>query len=68
MASTNTDRSKIDLAGVDSGAKILVRTVDGSASTAAAAVAKDKNKNAKMRSALSVIDFVLCRICVDRSL
>jgi len=43
------DKSKIDLAGVVSGAKIFVRPVEppaGSAAAAVAAVTVDKNKNA----------------------
>src|SRR5689334_9346624 len=45
IASTNMDKSKIDLAGVDSGAKIFVRPVDA-AGSAAPAVAVDQNTNA----------------------
>ena len=41
MASTNIDKLKIDFAGVDSGAKILVRRVD---EESAAAVAIERTK------------------------
>jgi hypothetical protein len=50
MASTNIDKRKIDFAGVDSGAKILVITVDP-AGSAAQAAAVDQNKNAKICTA-----------------
>ncbi len=43
MAKTNMDKLKIDLAGVDSGAKIFVR-LEGAFGSVAAAVASDKNR------------------------
>jgi hypothetical protein len=58
----------MDLAGVDSGAKIFVRPVDGSASAAAAAVAMNKNKSVSTKSALNLTEFSLRCICVNRSL
>jgi len=45
MASTNIDKSKIDLAGVDSDEKILVRVVDD---FVAAAAAIEQNRNAEI--------------------
>ncbi len=47
MTSTNTDKLAMVLAGVDSGAKILVRPVEELA-VLAAAVASKKNKNANI--------------------
>ena len=55
-------------AGVDAGAKIFVIPVDGSANAAAAAVAMYKNKSARIKSALNLIEFCLRCICVSRSL
>jgi hypothetical protein len=49
MTSTKIDRSKIDLAGVDSGAKIFGIPADEFAGSAAAtAVAMEQNKKANI--------------------
>src|SRR5262249_19836754 len=66
MASTNMDKSKIDLAGVVSGAKMLVRPVEEG--SAAATLIKHHNKYPMIRSTPKGIDLFLRRICVDRSL
>jgi len=42
------DKSKIDFAGVVSGAKILVRPVDDAADGAAVAIAVNHNRNANV--------------------
>jgi hypothetical protein len=47
MESTNIDKSKIDLAGVVSGAKMFVRPVDEVA-VSAAAVATNQNRSANI--------------------
>jgi hypothetical protein len=46
MASTNIDKSKIDLAGVDSGAKMFEMPVDEELVDLADAGIKDQSKNA----------------------
>src|ERR1700722_17316692 len=61
IASTKIDKSKIDLAGVDSGAKIFVRPVD-EVGVSATAVATQQNTNTRILSAFCVIEFVVRRI------
>ncbi len=57
MASTNMDKSKIDLAGVVSGAKMFVRPVDEAEGAAPAAVAVNQKRSAIIGNAPSVIEF-----------
>ena len=64
ITSTNTDKLNIVLAGVDSGAKILVRPVEEFA-VLAAAVDKKQDKNANICIVLSSIEFLVRRIFVD---
>src|SRR5258706_4160498 len=45
MESTNMDRSKMDLAGVDSGAKMFSRPVEGAAVSAANAADTERNSS-----------------------
>src|SRR5262245_40770845 len=52
MANTNMDKSMIDFAGVDSGAKIFVRPVDDAVGLAAAAVAANPSSNANINEQL----------------
>jgi hypothetical protein len=66
IANTNIDKLKIDFAGVDSGAKILVRPVDEE-SAAAAAVAMQQNKNTTDRKAVRTIMFFRRCISVPRA-
>jgi hypothetical protein len=59
IESTKRDKSKIDLADVDSGAKILVWTVEEG--SAAAAVAIQQNKNAtECKAVLTIVFFIRC--------
>ena len=58
-ASTNIDKSKIDLAGVDSGEKMFVSPVEGEW---AAALAAEQSTNATVRTTTLAIDFWVHRI------
>jgi hypothetical protein len=65
MASTSMDKSKMDLAGVDSGAKTFERRPEEG--SAAAAVAMHHTRNVIFRDALKVIDLFACLIVLDRA-
>jgi hypothetical protein len=58
-ASTNIDKSKIDLADVDSGEKMFVRPVEAEW---AAALAAEQSNNATVRTTTLAIDFWVHRI------
>jgi hypothetical protein len=64
MTSTNTDKLKMVFAGVDSGAKILVRPVE-EAAVFAAAVARKQSNNPNVWIPLRMIGLFVRRIFVD---
>jgi hypothetical protein len=63
-ASTKTDNPKIDLAGVETGAKMFVGLIAGTAGSVAAALATDKRTTAQILSAASLFECFVPRICI----
>ena len=64
--STKIDKSKIDLAGVDSGEKMLVKEWEGSASDLGGNKTDDKANIASCLARI-VVEFVMGRICLNSS-
>ena len=63
-ASTKIDNPKIDLAGVETGAKMFVGLIDGAADSVAAALATDKRTTAQILTMASVVEYFVPRICI----
>src|ERR1700730_15514206 len=65
-ASTKTDSPKIDLAGVETGAKIFVGLTDGAAGSVAAAAATAPQKTTRdIWNILSVFEYFVPRIFIE---
>lgn len=64
MERTNSDRSRIDLPGVDSGLKMFVRC-DGEGEDSAAPMPRHESRSRKARTATAFTELLTGRICVN---